>query len=113
MARTVLQGQINPNTPNVEATIASILRANKFEPYTYSTGEQVWKNGEGILTASKYIKVEYLGQTLILTAWILNNGVVESKLNGFVGCVPKSIVKKVVSQIQQAVCYAGQYQRIV
>ena len=75
-----------------------------FEPITYK-GQQVWKKGLGIATAPQYISIYYRENTIYLEAFIrfaLFPGlyVGEMGINGFIGALPKSLLKGRVEAIE-------------
>lgn len=72
----------------------------KSEGYEFKNfeGEMLWKKGNGWISGPSFIKLAYSNNTVFLDAWIkyaLLPGVYfgEMGLTGFVGCVPKGVVK--------------------
>lgn len=63
-------------------------------------GENVWKCGNGILTAMKYIKIEFSGnQEVKIYGWIRAIAASEQNLDGIVAAIPKKQVLKVIKKI--------------
>ncbi len=87
----------------VNNIFASYLTSEGFEPKTID-GENIWKKGVGLLTAPQCIKLSYQNNVYILEAWLkfaILPGVYVSEmdLDGFIGCIPKSILKSKVDYI--------------
>ncbi len=76
------------------------------EGFTYVTkkGESYWKKGSGLMTAPQFIRIIPNNESYILEAWIkfaLLPGVYigEMGTKGFVGAVPKSMLKSRIDKI--------------
>lgn len=95
---------VSPYTPQqVNGRFASYLINEGFELKT-DKGENIWKKGVGLLTAPQYVKLTYHNNVYIIEAWLkfaLLPGVYigEMGLDGFVGCIPKSMLKSRVDYI--------------
>lgn len=63
-------------------------------------GENVWKCGTGILTAMKYIKIEFSeNQEVKIYGWIRPMASSEQNLEGIIGALPKKQVLNVIKKI--------------
>lgn len=95
---------VSPYTPQqVNDCFASYLINEGFEP-KIDKGENIWKKGVGLLTAPQYVKLTYHNNVYIIEAWLkfaLLPGVYfgEMGLDGFVGCIPKSMLRSRVDYI--------------
>ena len=106
MARTHFKIKYSCSFAEAKEKVESILRRRDFHPETLSTGEHVWKQGVGFLTAMKFIKVDYAQGELHLNAWVQAGlgsvGGAEMDLTGFVGALPKKQVMSVIEEIKLA-----------
>ncbi len=86
--------------------VESILQSKGYHTQVIKSGEHVWKCGNGILTAMKFVKVEYAPDKILLSAWVqiglgsLGGG--EMDLTGVTGALPKKQLMKLVEEIKQA-----------
>lgn len=79
--------------------IESELVKNGYK-YKNENGENIWKCGSGILTAMKYIKIEFSGkQEVKIYGWIRPIAASEQNLDGIVAAIPKKQVLKVIKKI--------------
>ncbi len=80
------------------------MQSNSFSEKKIKTGESVWKNGTGLMTAMKFIKVEYAQNNITISAWVQtgvgNVGGNEMDLTGFVAAIPKKQLLKVIEEIK-------------
>lgn len=92
------------NLEEVQTKVPELLMNKGYKSIT-ERGENVWKCGVGLLTAIKYIKIEYAeNNTLLVSGWIRAVGGNEQDLSGkFVCVVPKKQVRKVITEIQSFV----------
>ena len=91
------------NPQQVMNFINSYMQREGFE-YVTKDGESYWKKGVGLLTAPQFIKITPTNNGYVLEAWLkwaLFPGVYvgEMGLSGFVGAVPKAILKDRVDAI--------------
>ncbi len=98
MARSVYSFHYS-SFEDAKRTIETILSSNGYLNIE-ENGENVWKNGTGMLTAMKYIKIEFsAGQTVNVYGWIRPMMGQEQNLNGIVAVIPKKSVEKLINQI--------------
>lgn len=106
MARTTVQIPFTEDFNEVEKKIASILTSAGYKQIDRN-GEMVWKNGVGMLTAMKFVKVEYDANTAIVSAWIQvgmgSVGGKEQDLNGAVGAIPKKQLSNLLKRLQEQI----------
>lgn len=108
MSRTIVSINHNRSEEEVKQIVESYLMQNDFSKLLYNNIEEVWKKGTGMMTAMQYIKPEYNGNTLKLSAWIQQGvgnviGGKEKDLSGITGTIPKKALKKIIEQIKQIV----------
>lgn len=77
-----------------------------FSRLLYNNIEEVWKKGTGLMTAIQYIKPEYEGNTLKISAWVQVGagnliGGKERDLSGITGAAPKKSLKNTIEQLKQ------------
>ena len=60
-------------------------------------GEEVWQEGEGILSSARFIRYEYAGGLFHLEAWI--GKCRENALKGFVGALPKKMFRESLAEL--------------
>lgn len=103
MARTTLNIRYTCDYERANKIITGILTANGYKQINYMN-ESVWKNGTGLMTAMKYIKVDFNTDSVSLSGWVCTGvGSVsgsEMDLSGFVGALPKKQVMKVLERIK-------------
>lgn len=103
MPRTTIQIPFQKDSNQVHEAVKSVLLQNGYREVTYGD-EMVWKKGTGFLTAMQYIKVAYQGHILVVSGWtrvgLGQYGFKEQALDGMVAVIPKTAVKKVMTQIQ-------------
>lgn len=79
--------------------IESELKSNGYSQ-KIENGENLWKSGIGLLTAMKYIKVEFSGNEEVkIYGWIRPMASPEQKLEGIVAALPKKQVLKLIQRI--------------
>lgn len=106
MARSSFSIDYDCNFSQAQQKVESILVQHNFQPKQLKTGESVWKNGVGMATAMKFIKVEYSPNTIQLSAWVqigigsLGGG--EMDLNGVVAALPKKQLLSIIEEILHA-----------
>ncbi len=100
MGRTTFQLNCSNNQAAYN-TICTILTSRGYQ-YIFENNEYVWKQGIGVLTAVKYIKIEFPADHVILvTGWIRPLLFPEMALdNGFIGLIPKREALSVIDQIK-------------
>lgn len=100
MSRTMYQFNVY-DTNQAYNNICYILSQKGFTN-VQEKNENVWRWGTGLLTASKYIKVEIAADHVILvSAWIRPMLWSEMPLdNNFVGIIPKEELKSVITVLQ-------------
>ena len=107
MGRTFRRVYPRCDMMTAQRTIEQILTTKGYHIQNYGYGELVWKKGMGIMTAMHYIKVEYYPTEIHLYGWVQSGigdaGFGEMDLTGFVGCIPKKAVLKVMEQILMSV----------
>lgn len=92
----------------VQKMVSNILNGKGFVPIITKTGENVWKKGAGLLTAMQYIKIEFLQNEIILSAWIgigVGNIYTEWKLEGILGALPKKQLLDVIGEIKRVLSF--------
>lgn len=105
MARYVKELPVNKSPEQIQVIANQFFNQEGFKQVTYK-GEQVWKKGMGILTGPQYISVKASPEIAKVEAWIkfaLLPGVYlgELGLDGFVGAIPKSLLKGKVTRLEQ------------
>lgn len=104
MARTTFNLTYKCSFDEAQQKVESILLSKGFQQKTLKTGETVWKNGTGMMTAMKFIKVEYSSNTINLSAWVQAGlgsiGGAEMDLTGITGALPKKQLMKVLEEIK-------------
>ena len=106
MARTIVTFSFRCSFDEAEKKVAAILSGHNFSQVTLKTGENVWKKGTGLLTAMKFVKVEYSQTQITLSAWVQSGigsvGGKEMELKGAVAALPKQQLLKVIGEIKNA-----------
>ena len=106
MARSSFTIDYDCGFPQAQQKVEAILIRHRFQPKKLKTGESVWKNGTGMASAMKFIKVEYSPKTIQLSAWIQMGigsfGGGEMGLNGVLGAFPKKQLLSVIEEILHA-----------
>lgn len=86
-------------------TASQILRYNGYTPKGHVDG-MIWKKGTGLATAMHYISITPLQDHLYVQGWVMmgigDATLMEQPLTGFVAALPKSMTKKVITDIQRA-----------
>ncbi len=104
MSRSNFTIQHNLSFAEAQNKVLSVLQNNSFNEKTLKTGETVWKNGTGLMTAMKFIKVEYAQNSITIYAWVQTGigdiGGGEMDLTGFVAALPKKQLLKVIEEIK-------------
>lgn len=102
MSRTIIRAK-SKNPAQDEQMILNILTSNGYEQ-KFKNGEVVYQKGTGVLFVPKFIKYTFNGNEVILEGWVRNFGIFgESKLEGFVGAVPKQNCKDLMMTIARAI----------
>ena len=104
MARYVEKIDFVGEKEELKNQIEQYLMMSKFYPKVVK-GEHVFQKGSGWLVAPVFIKLEYLDDSIILSAFmktVLLPGVYlgESGIDGFYGALPKQQLKENVAMIQ-------------
>lgn len=83
----------------IETALTQSGYSNKVE-----NGENIWKNGTGMMTAMKYIKVEFASdQEVRIYGWIRAIAGSEQNLDGIFGAMPKKQILKVINEIGSSI----------
>lgn len=102
MSRTTINFRCN-NVQNANAVAERVLVSNGYKKIS-ENNETVWKNGNGWLTAMKYVKIEFLdNDTMSISGWIRPMLGTEQDLNGIVAALPKKQVMNVIKKIQSVI----------
>ncbi len=105
MARYIKELSVNKSPEQIQAIANQFFDDEGFKQVTYK-GEQVRKKGMGITVGPQYITVKESSGTVKVEAWIkfaLLPGVYlgEMGLDGFVGAIPKKLLKGKVARLEQ------------
>ena len=105
MARYTKELPINKSPEQFQAIENQFFAQEGFKQVTYK-GEQVWKKGMGLMIGPQYIALKNSSGVVRVEAWIkfsLLPGIYlgELGLDGFVGAIPKSLLKAKVSRLEQ------------
>lgn len=89
---------------DIHNKIEKYLTSEGFKQMDYK-GEQIWKKGIGLMLGPQFVKLTLQGTSIELEAWIrfaLLPGIYvgEMGISGFVGLIPKKLLKKRVQQIE-------------
>lgn len=102
MSRTVINIKCD-DLQNANMVAENILTANKYQKISENS-ETVWKSGMGLLTAIKYIKIEFTdGNTMSISGWIRPMASGEQDLTGAFAAMPKKQVMNVIRKIQSSI----------
>lgn len=105
MARTTIQIKHNRTYQDASKIIKNLLTSKGFKVISYH-GENVWKQGVGLLTAMKYVKVEFGTNYVTLSGWVMagiGNAVAnEMDLSGIVAALPKRQLMNVLTELKNA-----------
>lgn len=99
--------------PDQLFTIASNFLTSKGYVYQTYHGDNVFRKGEGFLTAPRFIKVSFAPGCVVVEAWVkmvILPGLFlgEFSINGAMGCATNGPVKEVVKQLETTLFYAQQ-----
>lgn len=105
MSRYVKELPVNKSPEQIQAIANQFFDKEGFKQVPYK-GEQVWKKGMGIMVGPQYVTVKDSSGMVRVEAWIkfaLLPGVYlgELGLEGFVGAIPKSLLKGKISRLEQ------------
>lgn len=95
-----------PDSANIYAqSITQYMQNEGFSLIDYKGGK-VWKKGVGLVTAPQYFSIRYFDNRIVLEAFIrypLFPGVYigEMGLTGFVGAVPKNLLRGRVDAVEK------------
>lgn len=107
MSRTILNIRHNRSEEEAKQLVENFLMQNDFKRLLYNNIEEVWRKGTGMMTAMQFIKPEFNGDVLKLSAWVQvgvgNMGGKERDLGGITAAMPKKSLKKIIEQIKQIV----------
>ena len=82
------------------AVIADFMSKEGFSYIQHKkTGEPVWYKDMGAIEGPQYIKIEQMGAMAHIEAWITGSFGGEMSLEGFVGALPKSMMKSKVESL--------------
>lgn len=99
MARTTMEVRYG-NLEVFRSKTEGMLQQKGYHLIT-ENNENVWKCGSGIVTAMKYLKIEYVAaNTVQVSGWIKNMGM-ELGLEGVVGALPKEQIMSVIREIMR------------
>lgn len=105
MSRTIVKVAYSCGFDAAQNKVTAILSSNGFAEKTIGTGETVWKKGNGLMSAMKYVKVEYAPNEVVLSAWVQvgigSIGGGEMDLTGVAGALPKKQLMNVLDEIKQ------------
>ncbi|MCH5301129.1 MAG: hypothetical protein J1E56_07410 [Ruminococcus sp.] len=112
MSRYYNEIQTSYNVQQVSDITSRYLVSEGYKLVDYN-GEQVWKKGNGWMTAPSYIKISYINNKVQIEAWIKFAllpfvFVGEMGLNGFFGAIPKGVLKSRVETVIQLLSYQQQ-----
>lgn len=86
------------NKEEMAAKISGFLIENGYNPAVYKN-ENVFKQGDGLITAEKYFKFSITPEGFFIEAFVMLFMVKESGIKGFTGIVAKRPLKKIVDKI--------------
>lgn len=102
MSRTTIQMRYT-DFNSLQSRLTALLQSRGYKNIV-EKNEDVWKCGIGMLTAMKYIKIEYAANnTLIISGWVRVILGSEQDLDGFVAAIPKKQVMNLIQEIQAIV----------
>ncbi len=97
MSRTTIQIQCAMQQDQFNQILNSYMTSEGFK-LCLIKGEQVWKKGNGFITAPQFLKVDYMGNSIQLQAWVkyawlpfVYSG--EKDLNGVYGFAIKEMLR--------------------
>lgn len=96
MARWTRDEVLNQPQDFVRFLMEDYLNKNGFKKKTHK-GEEVWQEGDGFLTAARFVRYEYTGGNFHLEAWIGKRR--ENALKGFVGALPKKMFRESLEEL--------------
>lgn len=96
MARWTRDEVLNQPQDFVRFLMEDYLNKNGFKKKTHK-GEEVWQEGDGFLTAARFIRYEYADGNFHLEAWIGKRK--ENALKGFVGALPKKMFRESLEEL--------------
>ncbi len=103
MSRTVINVRYTCDYRKANTIITDILTSSGYKQIDYMN-ESVWRNGLGLMTAMKYIKVEFSTDSVTLSGWVCTGigsiSGAEMDLSGIVGALPKKQVISVLDKIK-------------
>ncbi len=106
MPRTTIALNYTMPYNQLSENLSQILASNGYKLKKYND-EYVFKKGIGMLTAMKFIKIDYYEHQIYISAFI-SVGIgswtgAEKDLNGFVGAIPKKQLQSMLQRLQSAV----------
>lgn len=96
MARWTRDETLNQPEDFVQFLMDDFMNKNGFKKKDHK-GEEVWQEGDGILTMARFIKYDYTGGRFHLEAWIGKRK--ENGLTGFVGALPKKMYRELLEEL--------------
>lgn len=96
MARWTRDERLDQPEDFVRFMMEDYLNKSGFKKIVHK-GEEVWREGDGFLTAARFIRYEYKDGGLHLEAWIGKRR--ENPLKGFVGALPKKLFRESLEEL--------------
>ncbi len=107
MARTAIE--VPMRTQNAQAAFDVIHRIATYNGYQQKIykNETVWSKGDGALMKVMAFTAQYTGRSMVIFGWMDDAITGESDLNGFVACIPKGKMKKLMNEMAAAITSQG------
>lgn len=103
MSRTTIE--VSMKTSSIDEVLH--IFATKLEPAGFNQkivdGETVWAKGDGVMIAMQCVKVVFTEKSVLIQGWMKDAVIGESKLEGFIGMLPKKKLKGLMDEIGQAI----------
>ena len=107
MARTFYRVHYTMSFSELQANLEGLLESKGYFRYSYKNVENVWKKGTGLATSMHFIKIEYDTDNVMIWGWtaagIGSASMNELGLNGFVGALPKKMIKSTIEEMIQTI----------
>lgn len=102
MARTTYISKCR-SVAYAEPIIQNMLLKEGYQ-FMFENNESVWKCGNGIVTAMKYLKFDFVDSTTVhISGWVKSTIGPEQSLDGYIGGFPKKQVRNLIQSIQAAI----------
>ncbi len=103
MSRYIKDYSVPKDAASLQSLVNSFMVREGFKVFYYK-GETIWKKGYGLFTAPQFMKTVVSEKTVHVEAWIkfaLLPGVYygEMGIEGFVGLIPKKMLKKKIEEL--------------